>query len=587
VLKEQLFFTVIILSLFFSCTDDSSMMMNPVDEYFFFTIDNGSMIPRGTDLPVSFSESSSNSDTIIIILRDSEQKEIALVEVLPEDLKGAGLPLELPRDLKEGLYLLTLQVMGEGLLLSESEVYFYIVGGGYGIDGLDTYPSDIGAGENITARASLTYPEGRDPWIRWTLDDVILKEGFLSDEKESCFFTVPGEEGVFSLKAELFPVKPLPEHHSSAFSHSDLFVTVDGHDPWALLEDMVHTFYVSFSDGLEDIRNPAESPELIGDPEADSGLFGGYVFSSEDGIRYHYNVLPLDESGNVQDFTLSMDFIYEDLPSSGQWRMVTIGNRYSSFVLYYSGLDQAFYAGFSSSVDSLSSVPAALLPQDQAVSLDLVYSSADGKNRIIWFVQNEILMESDISDFIISHSGNTLIGADEEEKGLPLLWQSLGIFEPEETALEVDDDLVPDELSADSNLPAVVEPAILYTRTDEFIPKTLELESLLNEGLSSLEFLLDGDVKEGAWSFSFLDEDGESYFTFDLMGSTETSVSESFYPETLVVSFVNNPEGFFLSHSNVINGPFPYQEYLKFRIVPYNSEDPELDLIKEIRLYQD
>ena len=119
-------------------------------------------------------------------------------------------------------------------------------------------------------------------------------------------------------------------------------------------------------------------------------------------------------------------------------------------------------------------------------------------------------------------------------------------------------------------------------------------------GFSTLEIIMDGDLKSEAWQFSLLKEEGIFYdFKYlsseraveqDSAGENEESEEVSAaadHPEIIVLSFVNNDNGFFLSRSNSIDGPFAYQEFLNFQIVPYNYGESGLDAIKEIRLYQD
>ena len=219
-------------------------------------------------------------------------------------------------------------------------MYFYIVSGEYAVIGIETYPSNIETGEYINAKAYLTYPDDHDPWIRWSLDSSVLKEGFLSDIEDTCLLTAPAEDGVYSLKTELFPVEPQPDHNSSAVFHSDLFVNPGDGESRTPVEDSIYTFYVSFDSGPGDVQNKKGTPELIGDPEEEQGRQDGYVLDSDDGIRYQYNPLPLDMEGYVQDFTLSLDFSYKNLPPEDEWRLITIGEEESCFVLYYNGSDE-------------------------------------------------------------------------------------------------------------------------------------------------------------------------------------------------------------------------------------------------------
>ncbi len=544
----------------------------------------------------------------MILLKTRDLDEVAVVEVSPDDLKGDGLPISFPDDLEEGLYLLCFEVWEGDILLSESEVYFYIVSGEYAVVGIETYPSDIKTGEYINARAYLTYPDDRDPWIRWSLDNSVLKEGYLSDMADTCLLTAPAEDGVYSLKTELFPVEPQPAHNSSAVFHSDLFVNPGDGKSRTPAEDSIYTFYVSFDSGPADIQNKDETPDIIGNPEEDQGRQDGYILDSDDGIRYHYNTLPLDADGNVQNFTLSLDFSYEDLPSADQWRLITIGDESSCFVLYYNGSDESFYAGFSGVADSLSSLSLDLLPEDGPVSLDLTYSSEGGFKRLLWVVQEELLHQSQVGDFVLPDDGETLIGSDQIIPGLPLLWFNVGVSEIStvknagnpDAGGTASDPLAEYPVQNDSegtlDPPASGESEILYERQNGALPEILIENILLDSSLFTLEIVLDKDNTGKNWVFSFHDENGSPFYTFDSVSFLNTDApGESGSddkvlggtPEILTLSFVRDKDGLFISRDKLIDGPYPDQNYLNFQIVPYNNDKSGLDAIKEIRLYQD
>jgi len=591
--------SVIFLFLFllFACTQENNLLLNTGEEYFISSVDNGAFLTAGASIPVSFSETGSRSDRLLIILEDSAGDVIASVDTDSEEMKGAGLPVELPADLTEGWYQLRFEIRGEELLLSESRVYFFIVDGDYSVDGLETYPPGITAGDTISARSTLTYPEGKDPWLRWSLNSEVLEEGLLSEKGSTCDFTVPEGEGVYSLKLEIFPVRPLSYQISSGLTHSDLFVTYSGGSlsSWERQDNRTYSQYFSFESDFSDRMNPDASPGIYGDPvPVVRETFKGYAFASEDGLEFPYHTLPLTDDGTAGGFTVSLSFWVESLPREGLWSLFSLGDEESRFSLEFRGEEQAFLAGFSGSESSRLSADTLIIPGP--VNLDLTYLTVDedGAGRIIWTLQGGIVADSVLSPGILPGEGNTVIGSDRVLPGLPLTWLSAGITSPGESGGALES---PEQEESGEN--SGLEPEVLYVAAEE-IPGEISLElSPLGEGLVHLEILMKPDVPH-SWTFSLADPEGVELYQFDLVTS-ETAVPEDFQPEseepdeepdTVILSIVNDENGFFLTNSLFeapsVLGPLPHQNSLILRIVPYNMDEiaSGLEDISEIRLFR-
>ncbi len=543
-----------------------------MDEYFFYSLDDGSVLSPGENIPVSFSEIEGQSDTVVIRLTDSGKKEMALVEMDPDDLKGNGLSMALPEDLEPGLYYLQFEVWGEGVLLSESEVYFFISDGDFRIVSIETYPPNVVPGDTVTARVFPVYPGEMDPWLRWTLDGEVLLEGYLSEIGETVDFAITGDEGLYSLKGELFPVMSDESLVSLAYAYTDLFVSpaseeeADREPP----ENSEYSFYVSFDQGADELPVEEGSVAVIGNPDASADQ-EGYVFSSEDGIVYQFSGLPLDSEGSVSDFSLHLDFTYEKLPLQGEWRLISIGSAEDGFVLFYNGTNQMFYAGFSRFPEEYSSVPLSVFPENGQVSLTLEYAVQNSSRQLIWLVQDEILHETALHKTSYE-DGEIVLGSDGEEPGLPLLWLSAGITE--------------DMLAFSTALREQPESEhgkydTLYARTERDEDIKLEIPVSGSE-LATLEILLQPYSDE---SMQFLFSSGLSASsplqTFHIIPEEEEGQAQ------VVFSIINSRDGLFISHDGQIKGPFLVNSSLIFEIEKYNTSQNSIDSVKEIRLYQD
>lgn len=562
--------TATLLTLLISCGEEFSPLLETGEESFFFSLEDGALVAPEEEVRVSYADRESEADKVTIRLKDGAGEEVAVVTADPEDLQGDGLPIAFPEDLEEGIYRFAFEAWGKDSLLSQSEVSFFIVRGSYRIRGIETYPSDIRAGEHITAGVSLSYPQGRNPWLRWTLDDQVIKEGFLSEIRETCFLAVPGEEGVFALQAELFPLEPEPSQKSSVRSHTNLFV-VSGEGPASSsLKGNRSTFYASFLSDDQDVTRSAGKVETIGNPHSE-GIGRGFRFAADEGIRYGYGILPTDEERRLQSFTLSLNFEYDDLPDEGEWGMIRVGR---DFLLLYDGERQAFRASLAGKEGEPALLDRKLLPEKGLVSLDLVYAAGDDGEggRFSWFSRGKLLQHAFLKASRPFAEGRTLIGSDGTGPGLPLEWLSIGVSGlPREAAPTA----LPEQAESEAEGAAAEQ---LYRR-GRFSPDKLSLQLPLGEeGIYSLEILTDGPVPPEAWEFSL--RDGEDEFYSGSLPLSEES-------QGLTLSLVNRYEGVFFSDDGGVRGPFSSKGSLQFRIVPYNSDQFGLDAIKEIRLYRD
>ena len=580
--KAAWIFILLFFSFFISCGQQGNILMNSEEEYFLFTIDEGSMISSGSDIPVRYSGEEGEADRVVIRLADRALTELAVVEVLPEELGGEGLPLSLPEDLEQDVYLLQFEVWGGDVLLSESEVYFYLVDGEYDFLGIETYPPSAGPGSYIRARASLEYPENSEPWLRWILDDQILFEGFVSEIGLIYSFTVPDEEGVYSLKGELFPLEPDADYISSVNAHTDLFVSMAADDETDDSDPVFSILNLPFDGEGADTLGEGYSVELFGLPEPVSGDRAGFSFTADDGLFCPDVVLSLNRDTELKGFSLNLDFKYENLPVYGRWRILSLGSTQSGFSLVYDGSGGFFSAVPNQGGVSYVSIPVSVFPDTGDVSLTLVYSNengVDGKSRISCLLQGELLAETEAPYFSDINLEGFFIGSNGEIAGLPLIWKGVDL------AVLLGGPSPAENPQIDSG--ESLSSQVLYTRGD-VIPEEISVsETVLGEGFATLEILLDEEVPAGSWEFVFLNDD-ESFIEFEPVFriSEETETDET-YPALITLSLVNNGNGFFMSYANQVKGPFPSINSLKFKIVPYNSFKSGLDAVKEILLYQD
>ena len=113
-----------------------------------------------------------------------------------------------PPGLPAGLYRLKLVLTRESGATVEKELSFFYVTGDFAIEGISSFPPTIQPESRILLRADLRYPEGFDPYVRWTQDGQPLGSGRVSEGLAQVGWLAPKAEGVYPVQVELFPTSP-------------------------------------------------------------------------------------------------------------------------------------------------------------------------------------------------------------------------------------------------------------------------------------------------------------------------------------------------------------------------------------------
>ncbi len=221
---------------------------------------------------------------------------------LEEELK-----LKLP-SLPAGLYRLKLvMTRGSGAAV-DKEVSFFYVNGDFAIEGISSFPPTILPESRILLRADLRYPEGTDPYVRWTQDGQPLGSGRVSEGFHQVGWQAPKAEGVYPVQAELFPAPPPAggDFHftSPLLATAKLYVTPS---TAATSEELgpVESYYLLFH--FDGSLRDAASPE-----GAEASVFGAASVSKSGlrlvenaGARYPRLLLPTSD-GQLVPCTLTL-----------------------------------------------------------------------------------------------------------------------------------------------------------------------------------------------------------------------------------------------------------------------------------------
>jgi hypothetical protein len=208
---------------------------------------------------------------------------------LEEELKLR--PLGLPG----GLYRLKLVLTRESGATVEKELSFFYVTGDFAIEGISSFPPTIQPESRILLRADLRYPDGLDPYVRWTQDGQPLASGRVSEGLAQVGWQAPKAEGVYPVQVELFPAPPQDGQDfrftSPLLATAKLYVTPSAaaaSEELGPLESYYRLFH--FDGSLRDAASPeAAEGTAFGAAEVSKA---GLRLAENAGVRYPRLLLP-------------------------------------------------------------------------------------------------------------------------------------------------------------------------------------------------------------------------------------------------------------------------------------------------------
>ena len=220
-------------------------------------------------------------------------------------LTDEALELLLP-DLETGQYTIVFSVLDEEGTKEEEKTSFFYIKGKYAIQGITSYPTTTTAGHETVLEADLLYPDQGNPYVRWSQDDIVLATGSVAEGLQKITWMAPQEEGVYSIRVELFPVPPSLGSDFSFSSSVELTAKLFVSTASGLTEDELvpeDSYYSLFhlngtlrNSGLLGTESEEEEAEGIGQVRwnSENGIMG-LDTGPGSGFRYPLNILPVLE----------------------------------------------------------------------------------------------------------------------------------------------------------------------------------------------------------------------------------------------------------------------------------------------------
>ncbi len=438
----------ILLGFVVSCNDTSilSSIQNNSTYIEVKSLDNGEVLTKSKEItfsivyPETTDQNEHNSLNIILEnLTTGDKKESSIDSpTLNQDIQ-----LDLG-SLESGEYLLTIQFLTNGEVKTETKTTFFYVTGDYKIEGIQSFPPIIFPNTEITLSADLNIPENSNPFIRWSEDGKIIQKGYLNEGLASIKLKAPEKPGVYSVKLELFPFGPIGDNDfsfsSSITSNSEIYVSPE--QPVNAYYSVIFFTNPPFDYGVAPKNNIqttsiaqnkentdysqntlASKIQLIGNPK-EIKLEGteGYTLQNGDGFNFNYSLLPVDLSGKIAPFTLSLEILFDNL--SEKENILTLVNQKGD-VLFRIGTDAKgqLNASFLNDKSETVNIPSGLeeIPIGKKLNLTLSFLPQNGDVKTLWFLNGYQTAKGEYSDTPISISTSaqleTIIGGNLGFKG--------------------------------------------------------------------------------------------------------------------------------------------------------------------------
>jgi hypothetical protein len=337
-------------------------------------------------------------------------------------LTDEELQLLLP-DLETGQYTIVFTVMDEGGVIEEKKISFFYITGEYAIEGISSYPPTSMAGHETVLEADLLYPEQANPYIRWSQDEMVLAKGHLSEGLQKITWMAPEEEGVYSIRVELFPVAPPPGSDFTFSSSVELTANLFVSSASLLTEDELipeDSYYSLFhlngslrNAGLLGEETTEEQAREIGQLRwsNENGIMG-LKTGSGSGLLYPLNILPILE-GELSKCTITFKLLSSG-ENNDQNLMVIDRNEGFRFRIFFDSEGQ-LVATFTIK-EALIYLPSGIfgLIPDQHHRIDLSLVPLQEQLQALWFLDGrqtasivEVPLPRDLP-----REGQTLIAGD-------------------------------------------------------------------------------------------------------------------------------------------------------------------------------
>ncbi|TVR93054.1 MAG: hypothetical protein EA428_02800 [Spirochaetaceae bacterium] len=338
----SVFILIVLLSLFvLSCSDEGGFINLPGDDPpQIQTHDDGAILQDSLSIRLleqRGASSDANGDlTVLVSYHDEQGLPVgeAIRYSASRFLGSDPEPLPLPDMLEPGIYKVSVELkrgttterrVERTVFLGDSE-------DNYAVDRVEFYPDFLYPGSDGILTSSLRYPDGVDPFLRWSVGDA-RHEGLLSEGLQELHIRAPAKEGFYPVTLELFPFAPPDNWSGYTFastvrnsSHRMIVRRASGSESLGSEE---YFSLLSFQGNLREegarVAGREYTAQAVGDPQfVRLESFLGYSIKAGEGFSIEDSVLPFQD-GKLMAFALELRVIVHELEGNN-----TPDNEYSN-----------------------------------------------------------------------------------------------------------------------------------------------------------------------------------------------------------------------------------------------------------------
>ncbi len=240
--------------------------------------------------------------------------------------------LEVPPEFPEGYCELIVDARSSrSESLSHTEIGLFLARSPLPSPSILAYPANPAPGSRVLLVADLTGYEGRDPWLRWTVDGAVRAEGPVSEGRDKLLWPAPQAGSAATVGLALYPASPPP---GTAYSFpppraasAGLLVapgTPESADEFSRTERFRALFRMEDTPDYAGV--PGGAASFLGNPRLDvhPGGFGLALGGDAGaGIRAQSQLLPVRES-RLQPCTILARLVPSKSPGGLLFRAETV-----------------------------------------------------------------------------------------------------------------------------------------------------------------------------------------------------------------------------------------------------------------------
>ncbi len=415
------------LGLIASCGDQSLFMSlnSTISDLQVTTVNDGQVLTDGKGVPLTVSVQDTSKATDLEMEVTLSSPSGATVWHNRQTVPAVNQQLYIqPPSLPSGQYRMDVVIYSSGEVAQKKTSNFFVATGSWRIAGIKSYPPVIGSSGKVLLKADLQYPDGTDPWLRWSYKGKVIQKGLLSKGLGKILWTVPADEGVYTITLEMFTAAPSADSDysfpSSISLSTDVYVSTGSQSGAGDLGSASSYLTLLRLQGtLDDSGAGAKklgktsSATVIGSPEIVSTENGfGYRLSSGSGFSLSWMALPVD-GGSLNPFTASFGVSFDSFSAANNLLVASTSDGSFSFTVSVDGTTHAPQAVIQAAGQSVSipwSGPGLLTGQRYLLSLSIVPQGQTVTG--LWFVNGDLISSRTVpfTSPALRQDGTTVIG---------------------------------------------------------------------------------------------------------------------------------------------------------------------------------